>query len=373
MAHNRAKLAPQSHRRQRSKPNQSAGTCLNPEPGEHAEDQCSPMAKKTLQHTVRCVLFLMPAQTESLQDISTTPQLSSLKRSREAEDLSIEPTTAPLLKRPRPRASAEIVAKYPAIGETSSSSIDPVDYWREKHVWPREYFEPDDNTMNQLFATKKPTASLRRKRSESSSLTASSITPSDQRSREEKSAPYRDARYETLLETKGVYLGNFSGTKEIGITENSKGICQTLLEAPQEVPKDSLFDNDIFEYTCNMIHDRNEAKVIQDISRLLVPSAHALAARSAKLQCLTESVNEGWNNCVPLIGTRPQPDYSVGFKRSAFSKDQLDKLSPFIGDFINGDQSFFMATFYMYFPFFTCEVKCGDARSEGYHRAFPLR
>jgi hypothetical protein len=41
--------------------------------------------------------------------------------------------------------------------------------------------------------------------------------------------------------------------------------------------------------------------------------------------------------------------------------DQLDKLSPFIGDFIASDQSFFMATYYMYFPFLTCEVKCGAA------------
>jgi hypothetical protein len=51
----------------------------------------------------------------------------------------------------------------------------------------------------------------------------------------------------------------------------------------------------------------------------------------------------------------------VGFKREAFTEDQLDKLSPFIGDFIAGDQSFFMATYYMYFPFLTCEVKCGAA------------
>lgn len=28
---------------------------------------------------------------------------------------------------------------------------------------------------------------------------------------------------------------------------------------------------------------------------------------------------------------------------------------------ITGDQSFFMATYYMYFPFLTCEVKCGAA------------
>jgi hypothetical protein len=51
----------------------------------------------------------------------------------------------------------------------------------------------------------------------------------------------------------------------------------------------------------------------------------------------------------------------VGFKREAFTKEQLDKLAPFIGDFITGDQSFFMATYYMYFPFLTCEIKCGTA------------
>ncbi|KAK4206103.1 hypothetical protein QBC37DRAFT_242996, partial [Rhypophila decipiens] len=79
------------------------------------------------------------------------------------------------------------------------------------------------------------------------------------------------------------------------------------------------------------------------------------------LKHLVESVNEGWNNSIPFTSTRPQPDYSVGFRREAFTDDQLIKLSPFIGDFITGDQSLFMATYYMYFPFLTCEVKCGAA------------
>ncbi|WQF90604.1 hypothetical protein CDEST_15618 [Colletotrichum destructivum] len=72
-------------------------------------------------------------------------------------------------------------------------------------------------------------------------------------------------------------------------------------------------------------------------------------------------MNEGWNKSIPLTGTRPQPDYSVGFRREAFTDDQLEKLSPFIGNFLDGDQSFFMATYMMYFPFLTCEVKCGAA------------
>jgi len=56
---------------------------------------------------------------------------------------------------------------------------------------------------------------------------------------------------------------------------------------------------------------------------------------------------------------RPQPDYALGFGRSAFSDDQLNKLQPFIGD--PSDLSYFMATYYMPFPFLTCEVKCGTA------------
>ena len=48
----------------------------------------------------------------------------------------------------------------------------------------------------------------------------------------------------------------------------------------------------------------------------------------------------------------------MGFKRFAFSNDQLDKLQPFISDITAKDLSFFMAIYYIYFPFLICEVKC---------------
>ncbi|KLU89203.1 hypothetical protein MAPG_08177 [Magnaporthiopsis poae ATCC 64411] len=102
---------------------------------------------------------------------------------------------------------------------------------------------------------------------------------------------------------------------------------------------------------------------MQDITRLIVPSAESFATFGAKqLDILVESVNEGWDNSVPFTSPshRPQPDYSVGFERNAFTRDQLAKLSPFIGNFLFRDQSYFMATYYMYFPFLTCEVKCGS-------------
>ena len=65
------------------------------------------------------------------------------------------------------------------------------------------------------------------------------------------------------------------------------------------------------------LENKNEARIIQDISRLIVPSAESLALLNMNHKRLVESVNEGWNNSIPLTSTRPQPDYSVGFKRDA--------------------------------------------------------
>ena len=95
-------------------------------------------------------------------------------------------------------------------------------------------------------------------------------------------------------------------------------------------------------------------------ARLIVPAAQALAIYGSKhLKTLVESVNEGWNNSILLTKTRPQPDYAVGFRCGAFTVDQLKKMEPFIGGLFS--VSYFMATYYMYLPFLTCEVKCGAA------------
>jgi hypothetical protein len=51
----------------------------------------------------------------------------------------------------------------------------------------------------------------------------------------------------------------------------------------------------------------------------------------------------------------------VGFGRSAFTDNQLEKLKPFVGEVPDTFTSHFMAIWQMYFPFLTCEVKCGAA------------
>ncbi|KAL9027219.1 MAG: hypothetical protein Q9196_004232 [Gyalolechia fulgens] len=251
----------------------------------------------------------------------------------------------------------------PAPEESSryDGDIDPIDYWRRSgYCWPTKDWAKkslDINpAMSHLLARKKSTGSLRRKRPDSESAEQSSNTQSDQKSREAKSAPYRDARYETLIATKG----SFMGKHPLGISDASKSTCRNLLETQQSVPGDTLFRDDLFEETCEALRNRNEARVIRDITLLIVPSAESLAIRGDKhLRCLIESVNEEWNNSIPITTTRPQPDYAVGFRREAFNEEQLGKLHPFVGELT--DQSFFMATYYLYFPFLTSEVKCGAA------------
>ena len=142
----------------------------------------------------------------------------------------------------------------------------------------------------------------------------------------------------------------------VKIDDKCKDLCRTLLESEQPTPKDSLFHD---ELVCSLIGNENEARIIQDITRLIVPSAETLFVYEAtNLDILVEKVNSSRLKRIPLTESRPQPDYSVGFKASAFTKDQLSKLSPFVGGY--KDQCSVMAREDMYFHFSTCEVKCGD-------------
>ena len=73
-------------------------------------------------------------------------------------------------------------------------------------------------------------------------------------------------------------------------------------------------------------------------------------------------MNERWNESIAVTSALSQPDFCVGFKRSAFTQNQLKRLEPYTGNVLAATKfsSFFLATWRMYFPFFTCEAKCGS-------------
>lgn len=283
-------------------------------------------------------------------------QAKTPKRTREEDEVSPPfPSLEPFPKRVRTSIASASIPVRKTIIEAR------VDYWNENQTWPTE---EQENTMDRfrdlaqpVLARKKSSASLRRKRSDASinTETVSTRTPSDQQPREQKSTPYRHPRYEGQLSERGSFMRRYEG----GISTESKALCQSLLNSPQSPPKDTLFEDELFEDTLESIKGRNETRVIRDTAQLIVPPAEILAIRGAKhLKTLRETTNAGWNNAIPFYGSRPQPDYSLGFKREAFTQEQLQKLQPFLGNELE-DCSYFAATYDMYFPFLTSEVKCG--------------
>ena len=150
--------------------------------------------------------------------------------------------------------------------------------------------------------------------------------------------------YPRMLETMG---NSHMRESKLGITDASKRLCQDLLKVKYTVPKDTIFRDDVFPKAFENLQDANEARIVQDIARLIAPSPETLAAFGATdLEVLTESVNAGWNHSITVTATRPQPDFSVGFRSTMFSDDQLQKLQPMLGDL--WCQSYFRATHYMY-------------------------
>jgi hypothetical protein len=243
------------------------------------------------------------------------------------------------------------------------STIDyRVDHWNRHGTWPTE--EVEGRAMDRFreifreaLPRKRSSSSLRRKRSDASinTATTSTRTPSDQQPREQKSAPYKHPRYEGQLKERGSFMHEYS----YGIVAKSRELCQKLLRSPQSLPKETLFEDGLFKKTLMSVKSRNEPRVVRDIAPLIVPPAEILAIRGAThLDILRETINAGWTNALPFCGPRPQPDYGLGFKREAFTSEQLQKLQPFIGNELE-DTSWVAATYDMYFPFLTSQVKCG--------------
>ncbi|KAK3065002.1 hypothetical protein LTS18_014077 [Coniosporium uncinatum] len=288
------------------------------------------------------------------------PRTKQAEKKRHRED-EVQPSrVSPESSPERLRTSAAPTQK--TIGEAR------IEFWREKGTWPTEEQETTMRRFRELVDdARAKKRSLSRKHSNASlnSETTQTQTSSSQQGRDQKSAPYKHPLFEEQLKDCGSFMGQFAE----GVTAESKELCQTLLEETQPLPEHILFsDNVLFEKTCERIRGENETKVVRDIAPLIVPSAEILADRGAKhLEILRKTVNACWVNPITFMqtpgsrpGPRPQPDFGLGFKRDAFSREQFQKLQPFIGDLLT-DSTLIAATYNMYLPFFSAEVKCGAA------------
>ncbi len=185
----------------------------------------------------------------------------------------------------------------------------------------------------------------------------SSLTDfSDQKKRKSKSAQYWDTCYITLLVVKRSYMKK----SDLSVINTSLTWCKTLLNSEQTVLKDSLFWDDIFKTTCCKVQNRNEPQVIHSISLYIASSVKNLKTLSAtQLRCLIKNINEGWTGSISVKGPQPQLNYFVEFRQSVFTVKQLNRLDLLISTIY--DTFFFITTYWMYFLFLTCKVKCSAA------------
>ncbi len=198
---------------------------------------------------------------------------------------------------------------------------------------------------------RKVSTSLSRKQSDSSLNDFS-----DQKNRKKKIASYQTARYITLLENKESYMKKF----KLDVTEMSLARCKTFLNSEQTVSKDSLFQDNLFQTTCDKVQNRNEAQVIRSIILYIVLSAENLKTLDAThLEHLIERINEYWTDNIAVKSSLSRSNYSVEFRRSAFINEQLKKLDSLIDNVF--ENFLFIAIYRMYFSFFTCEMKCDVA------------
>jgi len=243
------------------------------------------------------LLYCSADRAQAQQDSQILPELSASSRKRKRRKEEQEgghlsprirdqsPSKRPQTSPPSCTAEVELKEKKERPSGINEKDVNPLECWTRTQRWPEEYFEQDSqvredleqdswleeqmensteivkyvetNGLRLLCPIRKAPNSVRRKQSDSS-LNGSS----NQKSRESKSAKYRNASYTILLERKGTYMDK----SDLDITKGSKDLCQRLLELEQALPKDLLFRDDLFEKTCRKTKDRNKARVIQDIA-----------------------------------------------------------------------------------------------------------
>ncbi|OAX79687.1 hypothetical protein ACJ72_05991 [Emergomyces africanus] len=249
---------------------------------------------------------------------------------------------------------------------TACLIIDPMEYW---------YARPKLSSLSQT----KSYTSLN-ETSEAGLCTGTTGTTSRM---------YSLKNFELFLQTKGIFMRDHSD----GFKNESRLLCQELLQTDFTTPRDTVFDDSTFSSVFSKLRSKNKAGVVRIMSELIVPSADIAVCRGlVGFKHLVVSIDETWDSSISF-GTaptaaklplqrqqplqppptltpktprlfqlrQPKPDYAVGFSREAFTEEQLSNLEPFVGEV--GDTSFFLGTASMLFPFLTSEVK-GSAALE---------
>ncbi|KAK8152328.1 hypothetical protein BC567DRAFT_213265 [Phyllosticta citribraziliensis] len=259
------------------------------------------------------------------------------------------------------KSKAQIASSY--FTGTWYEARDPVDHWVNHDVWPPNFaesnepepeIEPESENEPEEMSTLSRTPSARRQAKNRFSKEVWDI----ELPQAEINAPNTPDTRARLLKSQCVidYWTKHSKMPKDGLTKSAEETCRRVLESSQTGPPR---DADYFRRVSKRLQSKGETKVVQDIGPLVAPRVEPLYfGGDDSLEYLTESVDETWSLCVPILGPHPpRPDYAAGFHREiAFTERQLSVLKRFG----NGeDDSLVRVTKSLSFPFFSFEAKAG--------------
>lgn len=147
------------------------------------------------------------------------------------------PRNQPPRKQPQRKQPQREQTPTSSSTDSEGDESDPVAYWVRETVWPYAYIKPgpNDEKMSRVLAKKKAGS---RKRSEPSSMGSDTG---------DQNISYRSRRFVQVLRIHGCIM---EMSKKYHISKESRDLCAALLDHGQELPRESLFDDDIFVTTC---------------------------------------------------------------------------------------------------------------------------
>ncbi|KAL9015857.1 MAG: hypothetical protein Q9185_006772, partial [Variospora sp. 1 TL-2023] len=236
------------------------------------------------------------------------------------------------------RIRLEALEDAPTATAKAGEPYDPIAHWVAEGVWPDDLHKKGMDTNE----------SAPRKRSLSRS------TSYTQSVKDGKNPKAYTPAYQQVLTSASIFMN--TNASRPAITAESQRLCSDYLHGNYDLPANPLYHDDEFSQLLARLSDRNEARVVRDLTPMIMPSAeHLHSLGDEDLSDLAEELNAEWAKCNSLAGPRPKPDCAAGLKPSAFTEEEIMKLKVY-----TAPSRATLFTENMYFPFLMCEAKCGD-------------
>ncbi|KAK1808197.1 hypothetical protein LTR12_017447 [Friedmanniomyces endolithicus] len=234
----------------------------------------------------------------------------------------------------RRRLRGERTAIKSSQAESEDEKCTPVAYWVKHDTWPPN------------FAEKAPTMgdTVPKKRPRSTSYTQSV--------KDGENPTAHTRRHEEKMEETGLIMADRQGA----ISDQCRELCKRILVATAAVPVSSYCRKKQLHKVLERLRYRNEARVVRDVTPLVVPSAELLhIGGNTGLQHAVEALNAQWDGIATLCGPMPKPAFVAGISPSAFTPEEKYRLKL---HHTATCPNYFPEN--MYYPFLICEVKSSD-------------